>query len=108
MSGSGAGVAPPDIQRPLAKDGGLDERLIPHCLPHLGMFTRDITYRLDGDQCDLDGGERFDVMTGTPQDGIVQIDEISPHVERENLPAAVTGNLVPERISRKQKTGVGG
>ena len=71
------------------------------------MARGEIADRRHRDQRNLGRSQRFDIMIGPPQDRIVQIDDIALHVDREDLPPAIAGQLVADRIAFQQQAGMG-
>ena len=75
------GVAPSDIDHPLAVDGRVDQRVDPHRFADAGFIENKPLKR---DTIDIDCfnmGQRLDVVIGTVKKKMLKIDQVSAHVE---------------------------
>jgi len=59
------------------------------------MERRDFPYRVDGNERDQPVAQHLQVVIGTAEQRIVQIDQIAWHLQREDLTKAIAGGLVP-------------
>ena len=55
---------------------------------------------------DFAGSQHLDVVIGRAEQRVLQIDDVAAHVDRDDLAAAVSGQLVAVGKARKQKAGI--
>ena len=66
------------------------------------MRQRKLANPLDRDQRQLALGQHLHIMTGDPEQRVLQVDEITLHVDRQDLPPAIPRQLVATGETHQQ------
>ena len=95
MSNSRANIAAPDVHDPLAENGCIDERIHPHRLCHRRTRGCERPQRVPLDINGFQLRQCLHIMIGALQEQMLEIKNVSRHMERDDLAGALSRKLLP-------------
>jgi hypothetical protein len=102
------GVAPADVDQPLAEYSTVQQRVEPRGARQRRPLLDEVEQRLARHHRHRAGAERLHAVVVDRQQAALQVDELTREVKRDDLPGAVADHLLAERAALEDQAARGG